>query len=293
MKPFGTLDIQIFSPASFPSPRGSWLDSLDIAYSGNLASEPTAGFAASDSIRAQELSELLSKPVLAMASRGGYGCQRMLDFLKIPDTIRARVCGFSDLTVLLNYLYQNFNVPCIHGPMLQWPTSTTCDSLLFRSFENLVVREQSFDCDFNGNLLNCDFLQGRIIGGNLSVLCASFGTSYAPDLDSYLLFLEEINEPTYKVDRMLDQLSKQKNFSKLKGLIFGSFQNCEVSPSDSGDMKIHDLITDFCVRHKIAAVMGAPIGHLDDFVSLPLGSWVQFRPIGEDRIHWIIEACND
>ena len=62
------------------------------------------------------------------------------------------------------------------------------------------------------------------------MICASLGTPYAPNLSGKLLFLEDINEPTYKIDRMPDQLSKQMDFKKLRGILFGSFRNCFVSP---------------------------------------------------------------
>ncbi len=282
--------IHIFSPASFPSSRKSWMDSLGLNYKAKLPKYMHVGFAASDQTRASELNELLPQNILAVASRGGYGCQRMLPYLKIPDKIEAKLCGFSDLTVLLNYLYQKHNAVCFHGPMMQWPNHTRFDSLMWRSFESIIIQESSFDCSFNGELINCKTLSGSIIGGNLSVICASLGTPYAPDLSDNLLLLEEINEPTYKVDRMLDQLSKQKDFAKIRGILFGSFKDCKISPPDSGDMNVNELITEFCLRHRIPAVIGIPVGHLEDFVCFKLGSKVSFKLSSKSQIYWSIEG---
>lgn len=288
-----TPDIQIFSPASFPSVRKSWLDSVGLSYSASLPKESFNGFAGTDLARAKELAHILNKSVIAMASRGGYGCQRMLEFVEIPNNVKAKVCGFSDLTVLLNYLHQNYGVQCIHGPMLQWPSVTTFDSLMMRSFESLVLNEYAFECEFRGSLINCEILEGNVIGGNLSVLCSSFGTKYAPSLEKNILFLEEINEATYRVDRMLDQLSKQIGFNQLKGIIFGAFEKCEVSPVDSQDMEVDEVIRDFCERYEIPAVINAPIGHINDFVCLPLGAYVELRLIKSGCVKWSIEVIND
>ncbi len=285
-----SAEIHVFSPASFPSPCQSWMDSLSLIYQSKLPINTHVGFAASDEIRATELNQLLPQNVIAMASRGGYGCQRMLPYLEIPQKIQAKLCGFSDLTVLLNYLSQKHNASCFHGPMMQWPKYTRLDSLLWRSFENIIIREISFDCSFRGRLINCNSLSGPIIGGNLSVLCASLGTPYAPDLSGKLLLLEDINEPTYKIDRMLDQLSKQKDFINIRGMLFGSFRDCIVSPTDSGDMRLNELITDFCLRYQIPAVTNVPVGHIEDFVCFRLGSQVSFESSRDSTIHWRIEA---
>ena len=122
------------------------------------------------------------------------------------------------------------------------------------------------------------------------MICASLGTPYAPNLSGKLLFLEDINEPTYKIDRMLDQLSKQMDFKKLRGILFGSFRNCFVSPSDSGDLNTDELIVDFCLRSKIPAIVGLPVGHLDDFVCFRIGSEVRFESISNSQIFWRIEG---
>lgn len=286
-------DIQIFSPASFPSSGKSWLDSVGLSYSADLPKKSFNGFAGTDLARAQELTEILDRPVIAMASRGGYGCQRMLDFVDIPRNVQAKVCGFSDLTVLLNHLYQKHGIHCVHGPMLQWPSVATSNSLLVRSFESLVLKECAFKCEFKGSLINCETLRGNIVGGNLSVLCSSFGTKYAPFFENNILFLEEINEATYRIDRMLDQLSKQSGFNKLKGIIFGAFEKCVVSPADSQDMEVDEVIRDFCERYDIPAVLNAPIGHISDFVCLPLGAYVELQAAKNGHVNWSIEVMND
>ena len=287
------MEIRVFSPASFPARRKSWLDSLGLAYYSELPSEAFAGFSRSDKERAVELDNILSDEVLAMASRGGYGCQRMLPYIQVPNEIKAKLCGFSDLTVLLNHLYQKYDASCFHGPMMQWPNETQTSSLLWQSFRNIILNNSSFECIFRGQFLNCEALSGSIIGGNLSVICASLGTPYAPKLSGKLLLLEEINEPTYKIDRMLDQLSKQSDFINIRGMLFGSFRNCNVSPNDSGDLNVDELIRDFCLRHKIPAVTGLPVGHLEDFVCFKIGSHVSFEALGDSQIHWRLEGQNE
>lgn len=284
------MEIRVFSPASFPSPRESWMDSLGLNYQAQLPSETFAGFARSDQERATELNNILSDDVLGIASRGGYGCQRMLPYIDVPQKVEAKLCGFSDLTVLLNYLYQEYNTSCFHGPMMQWPSETHTRSLLWQSFQSIVLKNSSFDCTFQGRFLNCKALSGSIIGGNLSVICASLGTPFAPKLSGKLLFLEDINEPSYKIDRMLDQLSKQDDFKDLRGILFGSFRDCNVSPRDSGDLNVEELIVDFCFRSQIPAILGLPVGHLDDFVCFRIGSKVRFEAVSNSQILWRIEG---
>lgn len=187
-------------------------------------------------------------------------------------------CGFSDLTALLNFLSQQGLARCFHGPMFDWPKSSKSLRYLRKSFESLCIRREDYRTRIEGKVLNGDHAQGPLIGGNLSVLLATFGTPFEPAFKGRVLFLEEINEPSYRVDRMLTQLSLKEDFKDLCGILFGAFTDCTVSPADSEDLPVGKLIERFASQLEVPCFTDIPIGHLDDFLVLPLetdSSWTQ------------------
>ena len=117
--------------------------------------------------------------------------------------------------------------------------------------------------------------EGEIIGGNLATLIASLGTDYDVDYTGKILFLEEIGEKTYKIDRMLNQLKKFKVFEKINGIILGDFRNC---PADSeNDMSLMEVFKDYLSNLKIPVVYDFESGHSEPMITLPLGAKVKIN----------------
>lgn len=278
----GLIKIFGFSPASAPGKGSSWLD----FYSNQTHWTPSRfahskyhGFASSDSDRLSELVEILDQSALMMATRGGWGSLRLLKELEFSMNWTGKLMGFSDITALLNTLPFHSQVSCFHGPMYEFPNKIHKGGFLARSFEDFfLLNRKTTTGSFRGKIRGASRLEGALIGGNLSVLLALAGTRFMPDLEGKLLFLEEIKEPTYRVDRMLTQLSYLPGFQLLNGIIIGGFTQCVPSPLDSGDFSMLELIDDFYLRTRIPILEGAPIGHLDDFLILPMmgkSDWIE------------------
>ena len=111
--------------------------------------------------------------------------------------------------------------------------------------------------------------EGKIVGGNLSVLSYLCGTKYFPSLKDKILLIEDVGEKTYKLDLLLNQIKQQKDFDKLKGIIIGQFTDCKVASSSDGT--VEDCIKDFTAGLKIPTIYNLNYGHVKHSLILPLG----------------------
>jgi len=166
--------------------------------------------------RVLEIEELsLDKDIdFILATRGGYGCMEILESLD-TDLLQKHskpIIGCSDITALHLY-YNKLGISTFHGPNLISLTSINQESLnAFFSFLNEKIIDESF--------LK---YQGRIIGGNLSLICSLLGTDYLPDFKDKYLFIEDIGVKHYQIDRSLLQLKLAGVFDKLAGVLVGDF----------------------------------------------------------------------
>jgi len=189
----------------------------------------TSYLAGDDDARLMGLEWVLDRGArLLVAARGGYGVLRLLQRLPWQRLIRDRVqlVGFSDLTALLNPLVDSGGAPQVHGPMVaaglararshrrlrQVLTGELVGKVLFRFGQDAVYR--------HGKVV------GRAMGGNLTMLAALAGTGFAPSYDGAVLFLEEVGEPLYRLDRCVTQLALSGCLSGVKALIGGSLRGC-------------------------------------------------------------------
>ncbi|PCJ19844.1 MAG: hypothetical protein COB02_06560 [Candidatus Cloacimonadota bacterium] len=268
-------DVAVLSVASF---HKSFKESalLDFLQNPSFIKFPESitnydGFSCDDLLRQKALINCFDKPRFVIASRGGYGSIRSLINCHFSKDLEGVLTGFSDLTVLINYLSKNTKIACFHGPMFSYPNKWKKSSYLEKSFQSFFCSDNfNYEDSFEGKFICGNLIEGKLYGGNLSVICSMIGTPFELDLDGIVLFLEEINEPTYNIDRMLTQLSLQKNFKKLKGLVFGQFTNCVSRPKDCGDLEIFPMVKSFVKEWNIPAVWGAPIGHIEDFMVMPI-----------------------
>ena len=143
----------------------------------------------------------------------------------------------------------------------------TLDDILSSSLKNIFLdNEQVIK---SGKTINSGNCEGILIGGNLSVLCYLCGTSYCPDFKNKILLLEDVGEKTYKIDLMLNQLMQQKNFDKIKGVVFGKFSKCvEV---DNSDGSTESIIIDFAKKLNVPAIYDFDYGHIKSRYVLPIG----------------------
>lgn len=233
----------------------------------------------SDKNRAAEINELFrdSEVKAIISMRGGYGCLRILDKINL-DIIATNpkfLVGFSDITVLQQYLYFQTGLISFHGPTLSTLSNSTQESLeKFRS--NLLGqwRLHVFDKSVV-QLQGSRNVTATLIGGNLASLTTLLGTKYDSDWSDKILFLEDINEPLYKIDRMLTQLSAAGKFENIRGVILGNFT------SPKNDKSVDQLrykesvwtrVLEMCPNKNIPVWGDFPSGHCAHNITFPLGA---------------------
>jgi len=204
--------------------------------------------AGSDQRRAEELTELFTKKDVKaiMFARGGYGSQRIIPYLK-PEVLKKHkkpVIGFSDVTALLAFLKQSADMPTFYVPVLTQlgnnPTERTALSLK----QNLTQKETP-PLHFKGcHILKEGKAKGILVGGCLSMITSSIGTSYELQTDNSILFFEDTGEKVYALDRMLTQLKNAGKLKGVKGIIVGSLEPKEKEVHSIDDM-LKDIFKDF------------------------------------------------
>jgi muramoyltetrapeptide carboxypeptidase len=224
--------------------------------------------AGSDEQRAGHLNQLFADDEIdaIIFARGGYGSLRLLPLIDF-DNIRRHpkwCIGFSDISGLLASFYLKCGLISIHGPMV-----TTLNDL---SAENINTMKTFF---YSGKMpemvpakpltLHGGRVSAPLIGGNLATLNHLTGTPFEPDFSGHILFLEEIRESPYKIDRMLMQMRLAGCFEHIAGLMLGSFEHC--GPIET----IHELMKHFFGPLRVPILAGFAIGHGKDNPVLPLG----------------------
>lgn len=231
--------------------------------------------AGSDQRRLEELHQLWDddevKAILAV--RGGYGCARLLPGLDF-DLIRKKpkiLVGFSDLTILLNTIHQQTGLVTFHGPMLSTLVRDGKPSLL-AMLNELTVHAQEHLTPKGVEVLRPGSAQGRLIGGNLTCLTQLLATPYEPAWSGAILLLEEINEPAYRVDRLLTQLSLAGRLDNLAGVIIGDFLGSDHHPMASVDLVWQRILE--LTPEEIPVWANFPCGHGPRNILLPIGRTV-------------------
>ena len=242
---------------------------------GPNAYERSGYLAGSDEQRLADLNLALSDPSVrgVLCTRGGYGAQRVVDGLDLAAVRRDPkvVAGFSDITALQLTLWRGARLATVHGPGAAWvdertgETSAASLQTALMSAEPATLRAVSDD--ESGPVRFGGRATGILIGGNLSLLAASIGTVDQPDLRDAILLLEEIDEPPYKVDRMLLHLRRAGVLDGVAGVALGHFTNC----ADGWPTSIVDVLADHLGRLGVPVLGGLPIGHGRDQLTVALG----------------------
>lgn len=209
-----------------------------------------------------------------VAIRGGWGCARLLPFLDWT-AIRANpkvVIGYSDVTSLLLAMYARAGVVGYHGPV----ATSSFSRFTLDAFRPVVFESNPVDLAPEAgtpglSVIRHGTARGPLVGGNLTVLAAMVGTPYLPSFEGHILFLEDIGESVYRVDRMLTQLAQAGLLSGLAGFVMGSCRGCTPEADALGSFELSEVVRQHVEPLGIPALMGAPIGHVTDKWTLPLG----------------------
>lgn len=278
--------IGIISPASGDSPD---VINYNISSFKNLGFKIKEGkhlrkkndyLAASDKERAEDLMRMFEdKDVKAIvAYRGGYGCIRILPYLDI-GLIKKNpkiLCGYSDLTLLLNYISQKTGLVTFHGPMIN--SKINSDELTKNSFLSMLTDESNLinipTKDFK--IINKELFRGTLCGGNLTMLCSSLGTPYEINTRNKILMIEDINEENYAIDRSLIQLKLSGKLDSCRAFLIGHF-----TPYNP---KTIDTIISILSPYNKPIIYNMPFGHDYPNISLPIGSSILFDSAKEKLI---------
>jgi muramoyltetrapeptide carboxypeptidase len=243
-------------------------------------------FAGTDKDRAQDLMEkFFDKSVKGIVcARGGYGCSRILPMLDY-DIIRSTpkvLIGYSDITALLYGIYQKSGLITFHGPV----GTSTFNDYSVNNFKKVLInpeRTSLFPNSTSGDDENVYSVtsivkgkrKGRLVGGNLSIMVSLIGTKFDVDYSNKIIFIEEIGEEPYRVDRMLTQMIQTDKFKDAAGVMMGIFRNCEgkqKDPSFSKTFTLMEVLQDRLNKLKIPVVYGMSFGHVKDKFTIPFGA---------------------
>ena len=274
----GALDIQlveeVVAALGLKSKRGANLLKRD----GYLAG--------TDRERAADVNAMFADPEvrLILAVRGGWGCARILPYLdwKVIRANPKLLMGYSDITALHLAIQARAGFITLHGPNggSAWGKASveSFKDIAFEgamptfanpmaSVDRLVQRRWRTETITGGKA------RGRLLGGNLTVLTALTGTSYMPDFKGAILFIEDIDEAEYRIDRMLTQLGQAGILKGLKGAVFGQCNNCVTAgPAGPGGFTLGQILKHHLGGLGIPAYQGAFFGHMADQFTIPVGA---------------------
>ena len=243
------------------------------------------GYAGSVAQRLEDLHGMfLDSEVKAIwTARGGSGCTALLPLIRY-SLIRAHpkiLIGYSDITALHIAILRKAGLVTFHGPvgsstfsdysvnqMLAVLMSPRPETVIHMSIEN--ERKAALQPQFKLRTLRAGIAEGRLTGGNLSVLCALLGTPYAPDLHNALLFLEEVDEAPYRVDRLFTQLQQSEGLGNTAGVMLGVFQKSN-PPDGEASSTLDEVVDDHLLGLAVPAVYGYSFGHISHQFTLPVG----------------------
>ena len=229
-------------------------------------------FAGSKILRHQDFQWALDHPSAKAiwCFRGGYGTTQIIEeinparFLKNPKWI----IGFSDITNFHCFSNIILNTASLHATMPINTQSNTYYTL--NSLKNFLIN-QKISYKIKSNKENkLGEVEATLIGGNLSVLCATLGTNYQPDFENKILFIEDIDEYLYKIDRMIWQLKYAGIFHQIAGLIIGHFTNIKDNSISFGK-SLEEIILEKVNEFNFPVIFDFPAGHENENLSIPFG----------------------
>jgi muramoyltetrapeptide carboxypeptidase len=287
-------------PVGLVAPASANFESVDVEIAQEVARalslEPRLGahardrhgyLAGRDAERAADVNAFFADPKVkgVLAIRGGWGCARILPHLDWQAIRRNPkvVAGYSDITALHCALNARAGLVTFHAPTLlsDWPPFSV-DQFRRVVFEGESVTMANPQAD-DERLVQRDnrvrtivpgTARGRLVGGNLTVLTALLGTPYLPAFEGSVLFLEEVNEDIYRVDRMLTQLALAGVLGRLRGFVFGTCSDCEPG-SGYGSLTLEEVLDEHVRPLGVPAYAGAMIGHQATQFTVPVGALVE------------------
>jgi muramoyltetrapeptide carboxypeptidase len=243
-------------------------------------------FSGTDEERLEDLQEMLDDEDIAaiLFGRGGYGLSRIIDqisfkkFRKSPKWI----LGYSDISLLHAHIYGNYEIATAHAPMAGAFQDAGPEDPYLRSVNALLTGEKMiYSCDphhFNHK----GEAEGTLMGGNLTLLAHAVGGSSDFKTKGLILFLEDIGEYLYNVDRMMHQLKAAGKFQKPAAVIIGSFTELKDTERPFGQ-DAYEILRDIFREYDYPVCFGFPVGHVKENYALKCGADFRLK-VGKERI---------
>ncbi|AKL96968.1 hypothetical protein CACET_c35370 [Clostridium aceticum] len=235
--------------------------------------------AGKDDLRAEDINHMFWDKTIKgiICLRGGYGTTKLLDKLDLK-TIKNNpkvFVGYSDITALHLAMNQKCDLVTFHGPMAASDFAGNIEDFTIKSFLTAVMNPKPIEVIENpiSTKIKClvkGEAEGEIVGGNLALITATMGTPYEINTKGKLLFIEDVGEAPYRVDRMLTQLALAGKFHEVSGILLGDFKDCE-APEGEKSLNLMEVFEEIILPYGKPTIYNLKAGHCSPMITLPLG----------------------
>jgi len=247
------------------------LESWDLRVDPLPATAAVRYLAAPDSARGERMTAALRDPAVraVLAVRGGFGSARLRDLVDLAalETDPKIFVGFSDITILLTRILQEADLVCYHGPMVAVDLPRM-DEARRERFRRFLFGEPGWWEGGCSDVWRAGRATGPITGGCLSVLVTTLGTAYEVDTNEKILFLEDVAEAPYRIDRMLQHMKHAGKFDTVRGMVLGPMIDCD---GGGGDALLREVFLDVLSEYEFPILFGFDAGHGSGNVVIPFG----------------------
>ncbi|WP_129020327.1 S66 peptidase family protein [Edaphocola flava] len=254
---------------------------------GETVGESDNYFSAPDEVRRRDLQSFLDRNDVQaiLMGRGGYGMSRIIDDLDFSRFIQQPkwLCGFSDITVLHSHVLSNYGIATLHGPMCSSFKPENEEKAFLNSFRSVItgtaVEYPVPECVYNIE----GTARGVLVGGNLAMLAHLTGSASELNTRDKILFIEDIGEHLYNIDRLLYNMKRSGALSNIKALVCGGFTDTEDTTRPFGQ-NVYEIILNHVRYMNIPVCFDIPCGHIEENFSLSFGQVYELQVLkGENR----------
>ncbi len=251
-----------------------------------LGSDSQNYFSGTDKERLDDFQQMLDDDTVqaVLCARGGYGIGRIIeqiDFRKFKKNPKW-IIGFSDVTILHSHIYSNYKIATLHAPMASAFNDGGEANEFVLSLRNAMEGKKiKYQCPANPFNKKGEAV-GELVGGNLSLLAHLTGTSSDIKTRGKILFLEDVGEYLYNIDRMLYQLARSGKLDKLAGLIIGGFTDMKDTERPFGKT-VYEIIDDVVKECKYPVCFGFPVSHEKENYTLKIGEGYKLK-VGKNKV---------
>lgn len=235
-------------------------------------------FAGSVKERVQDLQNAIDAPNVKaiFAAKGGYGSVQIVDLVQFKNILgnRKPIIGFSDVTVLHSHIHRHVGTPTLHAPMPCTFKNTTENAM--QSLKNKLQGGKTLLKIAPNEKNRVGEASGVLVGGNLSILYSLLGSNSDIDTDGKLLFIEDLDEYLYHLDRMMINMKRNGKLSKIKGLLVGGFTEMNDNVVPYGE-NAQEIITKYTEEYDYPVVFGFPAGHVENNFPIVLGEMAKIE----------------